>query len=213
MERVDHIYHDYAQPDPPHQPLYLEDMVRHLCAPGNIRAVLDIGCGDGNFTQSLSEAGFAMHGIDPSAGGVARARERYPNIQFAESSAYEDLLTPFGRTEPFDAIVTIEVIEHLYSPRTLCRRVFEALKPGGLFIVTTPYWGYWKNLGLALTNRIDRALTALWEGGHIKHFSAQTLRRLGEEQGFEFVAFHGSGRPIPYLWKGMLMVFRKPPGS
>lgn len=210
VERVDHIYHDYSQPDPPHQPLYLEAMLRELRAPGNIRDVLDIGCGDGNFTASLAEAGFSMHGIDPSAGGVARASERYPGIRFIEASAYENLLTPFGRTEAFDAIVTIEVIEHLYSPRTLCKRVHEALRPGGLFIVTTPYWGWLKNVGLALTDRIDRALTALWEGGHIKHFSYRSLRRLGEEHGFEFVAFHGAGRPIPYLWKGMMMVFRKP---
>jgi 2-polyprenyl-3-methyl-5-hydroxy-6-metoxy-1,4-benzoquinol methylase len=213
VERVDHIYHDYSQPDPPHQPLYLATMLRHLRASGDIKDVLDIGCGDGNFTASLADAGFAMHGLDPSAGGVARAQERYPNIQFRESSAYDDLLKPFGRTEPFDAIVTIEVIEHLYSPRTLCRRVREALRPGGLFIVTTPYWGYLKNVGLALTNRVDRALTALWEGGHIKHFSYQTLRRLGEEQGLTFVAFEGAGRPIPFLWKGMLMVFRRPSDS
>lgn len=213
MERVDHIYHDYSQPDPPHQPLYLETMLRHLRAPGDIRHVLDVGSGDGNFTASLSDAGFLMYGIDPSAGGVARAQTRYPQIQFREASAYENLLEPFGRTEPFDAIVTIEVIEHLYSPRTLCRRVHEALRPGGLFIVTTPYWGYLKNIALALTNRVDRALTALWEGGHIKHFSYRTLRRLGEEQGFEFVAFEGAGRRIPFLWMGMLMVFRKPLGS
>jgi 2-polyprenyl-3-methyl-5-hydroxy-6-metoxy-1,4-benzoquinol methylase len=210
VEHVDHLYHDYSQPDPPHQPLYLETMLRHLRADAGIRDVLDVGCGDGNFAASLAEAGFSMHGIDPSVGGVSKARERYPAIRFAEASAYDNLLSPFGRSEPFDAIVTIEVIEHLYSPRTLCRRVLESLKPGGLFIVTTPYWGYVKNVLLALTDRIDRSLTALWEGGHIKHFSYRSLRRLGEEQGFEFVAFHGAGRPIPGLWKGMLMVFRRP---
>jgi hypothetical protein len=30
-----------------------------------------------------------------------------------------------------------------------------------------------------------------------------------DEQGMEFVAFHGAGRPVPYLWNGMFMVFRK----
>lgn len=212
MSSVAHIYHDYSQPDPPHQPLYLEAMLKQLRAPGNIHTILDIGCGDGNFTASLAEAGFQMHGIDPSSGGIQRAKARYPHIHFEEASAYEDLLVPFGQ-ESFDAIVTVEVIEHLYSPRTLCRGVFKALRPGGLFIITTPYWGYFKNLGLAFTNRIDRALTVLWEGGHIKHFSRATLHRLGEEHGFKFVAFHGAGRKIPFFWKGMLVVFQKPEGN
>src|SRR5207253_2552797 len=109
----------------------------------------------------------------------------------------------------FDAIVSVEVIEHLYDPRRFMRRAYEALKPGGLLVLTTPYWGYLKNIALALTNRIDRALTPLWDGGHIKHWSYKTLRALGEELPFEFVAFRGAGRPIPYLWNGMIMVFRK----
>ena len=102
------------------------------------------------------------------------------------------------------------MIEHLYSPRRkFVQRAEEALTPGGLCIVTTPYWGYLKNVALALTNRTDRALTALWDGGHIKHWSYKTLRTLFQERNFEFVSFVGAGRPIPYLWNGMMMTFRK----
>jgi len=86
----------------------------------------------------------------------------------------------------------------------------EALRTGGLMIITTPYWKYAKNLLLTITGRIDRALTALWEGGHIKHWSRATLTRLLTEAGFEFVAFHGRGRPIPFLWKNMVRIVRKP---
>jgi hypothetical protein len=37
--------------------------------------------------------------------------------------------------------------------------------------VSTPYHGYHKNLGLALSGKMDAHFTALWEGGHIKFFS------------------------------------------
>jgi 2-polyprenyl-6-hydroxyphenyl methylase/3-demethylubiquinone-9 3-methyltransferase len=208
---MDYTYHNYSQADPPHQALYLADIEKVLrCA--NARLVLDAGCGDGNFTASLAEAGFQMFGVDLSEGGIALAQARYPAISFVRASVYDDFLTAFSIATPFDAIVSVEVIEHLYSPRTFIKRAHAALKPGGLLIVTTPYWGYLKNLLLALTSRIDRALTALWEGGHIKHWSFATLSELGRRYGFKFESFHGTkGRP-PFLWKGMIMVFRKPDG-
>jgi len=33
---------------------------------------------------------------------------------------------------------------------------------------------------------------------------------LFEQQGFEFVSFHGSGRILPGFWKGMMMTVRRP---
>jgi 2-polyprenyl-6-hydroxyphenyl methylase/3-demethylubiquinone-9 3-methyltransferase len=205
-----HTYHAYEQPDPPHQPLFLAKLTRHLRGTESTRVVLDAGCGDGNFTHSLQEAGFEMYGIDLSEGGIQRAQARYPICHFAKASVYDDLTAVFpGRTR-FDAIVSIEVIEHLYSPRQFALRCHAALRPGGLLIVTTPYWGYWKSLALAVANRMDRSLTALWEGGHIKHWSYRSLRALGEQAGFTFVAFEGAGRPLPFLWRNMVMVFRRP---
>jgi hypothetical protein len=58
---------------------------------------------------------------------------------------------------------------------------------------------------------MDRSLTALWDGGHIKHWSRKTLITLCEEQKFEFVNFTGSsGHRPPLLWNGMMVTFRKP---
>lgn len=205
-----HTYHDWeTHPDPPHQPLYLDILLRYLRSDPTIRRVLDAGCGNGSFTASLADAGFDMYGIDLSESGINVARRENPKAQFAVASVYDDFRKVFPGVDSFDAIVSIEVIEHLYDPRTLARRAHEALRPGGLFIVTTPYWGYLKNVALALTNRIDRALTALWDGGHIKHFSRQTLSALLLEQPFEMVGFSGAGRPIPGLWNGMVMAVRK----
>lgn len=200
------------QPDPSHRAMYLEGVLHALAALPRNATILDAGCGGGDFSVGLRDAGFAICGSDMSASGIAAARERGIG-RFEQASVYDPLAAPFGRSS-FPAIVTIEVIEHLYSPATFARRAFEALEPGGLFVVSTPYWGYLKNIAVAVTNRMDRSLTALWEGGHIKHFSRATLTRLLTEAGFEEVSFKGCalqwrGR-LPYLWNGMLMTFRKP---
>lgn len=208
-----YAYADYEHhPDPDHRPLYLSHVRDALAElpPGS--AVLDAGCGGGLFSIGLKDAGFDVYGLDLSESGIAAARARAIG-RFELGSVYDDLGAPFGRAS-FDAIIAIEVIEHLYSPARFADRLFAALVPGGRVIVTTPYWGYFKNLALALTNRTDRSLTALWEGGHIKHFSRRTLTTLMARAGFETVSFTGTGEgwraSVPGLWSGMLMVFRKP---
>ena len=90
----------------------------------------------------------------------------------------------------------MEVIEHLYSPRTFAafvRSILEA-NGGGRFILTTPYHGYLKNLSIALAGKADRHYSALWEGGHIKFWSRRTLAILLREAGFRNMAFTGAVR-------------------
>jgi 2-polyprenyl-3-methyl-5-hydroxy-6-metoxy-1,4-benzoquinol methylase len=118
-----YIYHDYDRADPPHQPLYLDIILQSLRSRSDIVRVLDAGCGDGNFAASLADAGFDMFGIDLSAGGIAKAHREHPNIRFVQGSVYDDLKSLFG-IDGFDAIVAIEVIEHLYSPEQFVRRAY-----------------------------------------------------------------------------------------
>lgn len=200
-------YHDYSIPDPPHQAMYLSFIVQELHKAG-AKTILDVGCGDGNFAGSLVSKGFETYGIDLAEGGINKAKVNHSRAQFSVASAYDDFSSVFPGITQFDAVISVEVIEHLYSPRDFVRSARHAIKPGGLVIVTTPYWGYLKNVALAVTNRIDRSLTALWDGGHIKHWSRKTLVTLFEEQDFELINFYGAGRPLPYLWNGMGMSFR-----
>ena len=208
-----HSYRDFGiSPDPSHRPLYLHHVRRLLADLPRGSAVLDAGCGGGDFAIGLHELGLDVYGLDLSESAISHARS-LEVARFETGSLSDNLNEPFDVAE-FKAILAIEVIEHLYSPNAFAKRAYEALAPGGMLIVTTPYWGYLKNIVLAVTNRMDRSLTALWEGGHIKHFSRTTLTNLMRAEGFQEIAFIGCGegwRPyLPYLWSGMLMAFRKP---
>jgi 2-polyprenyl-3-methyl-5-hydroxy-6-metoxy-1,4-benzoquinol methylase len=170
------------------------------------RTVLDAGCGNGSLAGRLAALGFEVCGFDASVSGIQHARSAYLDARFEVAGADDDLRALFGRT--FDACVCMEVIEHLYDPRTFVRRVFEVLRPDGLFVLTTPYHGYLKNLALAITGAMDSHFTALWDGGHIKFWSRATLTSLLEENGFRVVGFEGAGR-LPLLWKSMIVSARK----
>lgn len=80
---------------------------------------------------------------------------------------------------------------------------------GGAAILSTPYHGYWKNLAMALSGKMDAHFTALWDHGHIKFWSINTLTALLEEAGLRDLHFERVGR-FPALAKSMIAVARKP---
>jgi len=169
--------------------------------------VFDAGCGNGFVAGRLLEQGYRVAGCDASEMGISRAQDQYPEGSFEVASVYDDLAKRFGRD--WDLVVSSEVVEHLYSPRCFVNNIFQLLRPGGAFILSTPYHGYLKNLALALTGKLDNHFTVLWDGGHIKFWSYKTLAILLEEAGFVVTRFYGAGR-FPFLWKSMVIVARKP---
>jgi 2-polyprenyl-6-hydroxyphenyl methylase/3-demethylubiquinone-9 3-methyltransferase len=166
------------------------------------RRIFEIGCGNGTTAARLHEMGFSVTAVDPSKSGIEVARRTHSGIDFSVASIDDDLARLHGR---FACVVSLEVIEHCYSPKRFAAVTHDLLKPGGIAIISTPYHGYLKNLALAITGKMDAHFTALWEGGHIKFFSMPTLRSLFEQHGFEDIRFSRVGR-IPPLAKSMLLV-------
>ena len=185
----------------------LFELCGDLLRPGT--RVLDVGCGNGYTIGQFLSRGCDVVGIDLSRSGIELARSEYPKGRFECLPADHDLLTNLA-VEPFDIVVSTEVVEHLYAPRPYAAGCFQALRPGGRFICSTPYHGYLKNLVLALSGKMDTHFTALWDGGHIKFWSRATLSLLLTEQGFTAIRFIGVGR-VPYIWKSMILVAHKPP--
>lgn len=167
--------------------------------------ILDLGCGNGAFSHYLQRQGYQVLGCDADAGGIAMALQGDSDAEFRQLSIYDD---PHSLGEvDFDAVVSTEVVEHLFHPAALPRFAAAVLKPGGYLVVTTPYHGYLKNLLLSLLGQWDKHLTALWDGGHIKFWSRRTLTQLLEANGFEVVGFAGAGR-VYGLWKSMVVIAR-----
>lgn len=170
--------------------------------------ILDIGCGNGALAGHFLAAGMQVVGVDLSESGISIARANYPQGRFEIIGADADLLRALD-ADPFDAVISTEVIEHLYDPRAFAFTAFAAVRPGGQFVCTTPYHGYAKNLGLSLAGKWDAHANPLWDGGHIKLFSRRTLGHLLDEAGFQNIRFAGIGR-LPYLWMSMAMGADRP---
>jgi 2-polyprenyl-6-hydroxyphenyl methylase/3-demethylubiquinone-9 3-methyltransferase len=170
------------------------------------KRLFELGCGNGSVANLLTQRGWDVTGVDPSAEGIAQANQAYPGLKLYSGSAYDDLAAHYGQ---FPVVLSLEVVEHVYAPRHYAATLFSLVAGGGCAIVSTPYHGYWKNLVMALSGKLDAHFTALWDHGHIKFWSMRTLTILLEEAGFRDIRFERVGR-IPALAKSMVAIARKP---
>jgi|SRR5437588_1149518 len=98
--------------------------------------VVDLGCGSGVWASELSQAGYDVAGIDISSAMIEMARKRVPAANFRVAS----LLT--AELPQCVAVTSLgECLNYLFDEtnnlrqlRRLFRRVYDALKPGGVFI-------------------------------------------------------------------------------
>ena len=175
---------------------------------GGVTRVLDLGAGNGKLCSGLARAGYSVVGMEYDRQGVAIAKLNYPGISFYNYGVQDDPQLLLSNETRFDAVVSTEVIEHLFSPHLLPQYAAAVLKEGGYLLITTPYHGYLKNLALSIFDKWDFHHTTLRHGGHIKFWSRATLTELLSQNGFRVIAFSGAGR-FPYMWKSMVLLAQK----
>lgn len=181
--------------------------VEPILARHHVKTLFEIGCGNGSVANRMQHNGFSVTAMDPSESGIELARKSSSGARFHVDTV--EGLSSDNDYGVHDCVLSLEVIEHCYSPKAFMSAVDHVLRPGGVLILSTPYHGYLKNLILALSGKLDKHFTALWEGGHIKFFSVRTLSELVQQQGFEVIDCLRVGR-IPPLAKSMILIARKP---
>lgn len=160
---------------------------------GDDRA-LDLGCGTGDFTNVLAEAGARPIGADVAEAALARARARHPGLEFVLVGVEGPL--PFD-DGAFDLVWASEVIEHVADTARWLSEIRRVLTPQGRLLVTTPSHG---RLRLALGG-IERFSEPL--GDHFHLYTRGSLRALLEEFGFQQVAVRAAAGP-PLLRRALL---------
>jgi len=197
---------DWDEENSPGSCAYIAPFVLKLVASLKVKRICDIGSGDGSLASLLYKQGYDIIGIEPDVEGYKISKKNYSEIDFYNFGV-EDDPTQFMLFEnkPFDLVISTEVVEHLFSPHLLPNYSKRILVSGGYLIISTPYYGYFKNLLISIFNRWDRNHTSLWCGGHIKFWSKKTITALLDECGFDVIKFYGVGR-LPYLWKSMILV-------
>ena len=134
--------------------LYRRRILEHARRRGR---VLDVGCGYGAFLARFEGEFSQLHGVELAGQAVARARLRFPSIDFSQGSA--DRLADAFADDPgqFDCIIYSDVINYLdeRGKEESLRWIAEHLAPGGLAFIAA-----WSPGGRYLTPTELRRLIA-----------------------------------------------------
>lgn len=188
MEKVDQLKRS--------APLIAEKILDFLERVDREAKILDLATGRGYLLRRLSGAGFTnLAAADLDAGSFSLDKGKY---NFKELDANEPLPYP---GEAFDVVISSETIEHLERPRQFVRECYRILRPGGLFILTTPnvetifsrLYFLWCG-GLA-----GHTLSDYQQSGHIAVLPSWLMERFAEEAGFKQEAHSYNCAYVPVI--------------
>ncbi len=134
------------------------------CASSPLR-LLDIGCGTGATLKATADLGLTI-GIDRSPEALRFCRQR--GIHDLVLGAGESLPV---RDESVDAVLALDLLEHIPDDSSACREFARVLKPGGVLVVTVPAIPW-------LWSEHDEALD------HLRRYRAKRLRSILVDAGF-----------------------------
>lgn len=139
----------------------LASWISHLIG-GADKKVLELGCGSGSLLTAFQDLGFRdLSGADFGDAVAPLLASR--GIRFRRANIEAEF--PFA--ERFDAVIMVNVIEHLLDPTGMLHRIREHLAPGGIVILITPNA---EALDLAVFGRF-------WSGFHAPRHTVLFTRR------------------------------------
>ena len=186
--------------------------VLSLFEPNPEAKLLDLGCGNGEFTLKVAEriGTGNVFGIDIVKDNVEQAKAKGINCYQADLDGAK---LPF-EDESFDAVCANHIIEHLSDTDGFVKEVHRVLKPGGYAVISTPNLAAWHCILFLLLGwqpyQADVSDEVFWigrlysereegMGGTMPHhkrlFVLKALQKLLQYHGFRVEKDIGSGFP------------------
>ena len=142
--------------------------------PENSR-VLDVGCAAGFLAEKLAEKGCTVFGIELDEDCALAARKHCAHVLHADVETLSELPWP---KRSFDAILTMDLLEHLREPASVLRMLTDYLKPSGTMVITLPNVANWRIRFRLLRGRWDYETLGILDRTHLRFFTLATAREL-----------------------------------
>ena len=154
------------------------EVIARLIPRAGVRKVLDVGAASGWLAETLALRGFRVSAVDLGLDSIRRAGKRLKDrgitVAFAQGDIYR---LPFDDSG-LDAVTASEILEHLDDPPPALREEARVLRPGGTFVLCTPYR---ERIETTLCSHCNQKTPV---NAHLHSFSESILARLLKESGF-----------------------------
>jgi SAM-dependent methyltransferase len=146
-------------------------------------AVLDVGCGIGNFSMHAKKSGWEVGGIDFDPDAIASAKKVTGSNDFEVAD-----IVSFAQQHPekkYDLVTFFDVLEHVDNHNEFIDSIKKVLKPGGYIAMSMPYRKHalWLMKGDVPPN-------------HLTCWDRTSLRRFLEARGFEVLSLQRSSEGV-----------------
>jgi methionine biosynthesis protein MetW len=158
--------------------------------------VVDLGCGNGAWIDSVRSRYGRAVGVDIGINALTSHGGAVEGWEFIQRDLNEGALPfPDGCA---DGVLANQVIEHVANPLHFVGEACRILRPGGVFVATTPNIRYLRHvLRLVIggrgpmTSGAAQRTPQVWDDGHIHFFTARDLEWLARTAGFSTVHAEG----------------------
>lgn len=156
--------------------------------PGAGARLLDVGCGTGGFVEEAARRGWRAVGLEVAEEPALETRKRT-----GRPVLVADALRLPVRAGALDALVLVNVLDHLPDPAAALAEARRALRAGGRLAVRVPNGAVHAPASrwLGRLGPLARGLAA-WPVLHVVGFSPRGLRALAERTGFEVTGLGAS---------------------
>jgi SAM-dependent methyltransferase len=166
--------------------------------PKTTQRLLDVGCGSGALGGQIKQAiNCEVVGVTYSESEAALAVEKLDQVLVNDLNSFapEDIGL-------FDCIVCSHILEHLYQPQELLKRLHFSLTSAGVLIVALPNVLHWKQRLEFVRGRFKYTDGGLMDRTHFRFFDWETAHELLEESGYTIIDETADGNfPLPGIRK------------
>lgn len=168
-------------------------VVAHRLRPGC--SILELGCSTGHFAKALSERGHRVVGVELDAEAARHARGEGLDIRHGDIEQRGMLEALTG---PFDAVLAMDVLEHLRDPARVLQRLKALLRPDGQLLCTGPNVAYWAIRKELLLGRWGYTDAGIMDRTHLHFYTASTWKELLEGNGYRVKCVEPAEGMIPF---------------
>lgn len=152
------------------------------CVPDNARRILDFGCDAGNISAALKAQSDDRYvvGIEISTAPAKVAASRLDKVYSfnveQEGFAFDE--------DPFDVVIFADVLEHLYNPALVLRKLLPFIANGGQVIACIPNIQHHSIIAALIRGSFQYQPTGLLDDTHIRFFCDSDINKLFLDAGY-----------------------------